>query len=341
MTIKSLNVEELSREMKRGKSIVIQEVKEKNARQWMFEGERLLTLREQQHQTAAFPDGATVFLVCEDDARCHQYAKKTAEKGFTVHYLAGGHLAWNQYYHAIVVGFDEQVKVWQIHRLAKGCLSYMIVSGEAMIVDPSYHIDYFLGLAHREQTDIKCVVDTQIHRDHVSGGARLAAKTSSPYYVPFHKELQADLQPLEEQTSLPLGTAQIDVIPLASSEKEDERSFGLLINGRFLLSGDVPLHEPAFQEAISANPHLKQTTDAAIVLPAHTHTLNTLNDHGIVGTTLGDVKDDQSPFHTQGSAISATMPRAVEQEIYQINLTQKDINLDKANELEMGIGRHA
>lgn len=336
MKIESLNVEELSREMKRNKSIVIQEIVSRHPRQWLFKGERLIRLREQHPGNPDFPEGSTIFLVCEDSNECQQYAEKIAAGGQTVRYLAGGHLAWNQYFHPVVIGFDEQVKVWQIHRLAQGFLSYMIASGErAMIVDPSYHIDYYLGLAHRERTDIKCVVDTQIHRDHVSGGARLAAKTGSPYYVPSHENLQADSRPLEKQSDLSLGAARIDVVHFEPLHANEKKSAGLLINNRFLLSGDAPLRGKSFQTNVDNNPNLQQTTDATMVLPSHVRHLSVVNDHGIVGTTLGALKNPGAALQTE-KVVSVSEPDATKQ-IYTINLTQEKINLDQANELELGI----
>lgn len=337
MKIKSLNVEELSREMKRGRTIVIQEVTDKNPHQWLFQGERLKELRMHNLQTASFPEGAEVFLVCEDREACEQYAADIADREWTVRYLAGGHLAWSQYYHPVVVGFHEQMKVWQIHRLARGCLSYMIdAGGEALIVDPCYHIDYYLGLAHREQTDIHCVVDLHIHRDHVSGGPRLAAKTNSPYYIPSHEQLKADSRPLEEKSSLLLKNAQIDIVAFPSINKHEEQSVGLWINEQFLLTGDQPLRDDQFRESLTDHPHLKRASDSVIVLPAHTQRLGRLNEHGLIATTLGQMRST-GPDETGEQPISTTHSTAPEAEIYEINLMQKEITLDRATELELGL----
>ena len=337
MHIKSLNVEELSREMKRNKLLVIQEVSEKKARQWLFQGERLTQLRNNP-QADLFPEGADIFLVCDDDGACQQYAAKVAERGFNVRYLAGGHLAWNQYYHPVLVGFDEQVKVWQIHRLANGYLSYMIAAGEkTLIVDPSYHIDYYLGFAHSKQTDIRCVVDTQVHRDHVSGGARLAAKTSSPYYIPSHDHLQAESEPLEQQHALSLGEAHIEVVVFSQDSDDATQKVGLLVNNQFLLTGDLPLRDSEFSRFITDHPTLKQASDATVVLPAHRRVRAVVNEHGIVATTLGELKKERRLNSATGRSITVQEQQVNEQEIYNINLTQKKIDLDKANELELGI----
>lgn len=335
MKIKSLNVEELSREMKRNKSIAIQELSETNPRLWVFRGERLIQLREQDPENAGLPENSDVYLVCEDNDMCQQHAEKLAANGRTVYYLAGGRLAWNQFFHTVIVGFDEQIKVWQIHRLAKGFLSYMIASGEqALIVDPSYHIDYYLGLAHREQTDIQCVVDTQIHRDHVSGGARLAAKTGSPYYVPSHKELKADSEPLEKQSDLSVGDARIEVIHFTPLSASDHTAIGLLINNRFLLSGGIPLRGQTFQTNVDNNQSLERSSRATMVLPSHARTLASVNEHGLVATTLGALTETG---RTRATPITVAKPPVTGEDIYTINLTQEKIDLAQANELELGI----
>lgn len=341
MKVKSLNVEELTREMERDKTIVIQEVLQSQAsraRQWVFRGERLTELREQEPEHAHFLRNADIFLVCEDDSTCQQYAQKIAEPGRNVRYLAGGHLAWNQFYHPVVVGFDEQVKVWQIHRLAKGYLSYMITSGEeALIVDPSYHIDYYLGLAHAQHADIQCVVDTQIHRDHVSGGARLAAKTGSPYYVVPHEKLHAEHQTLTENTDLSFGNVRIDVMTFTKVNGQAKKSLAFLINEKYLLSGNLPLQEKEAQINIRQHPSVQQTPDTVLILPSHAAHLGAINQHGIVGTTLGELGNISEGSSHNGQTISVTEPRAVQEKIFEINLTQKRITLDQANELEMGL----
>lgn len=340
MTIESLSVEELSREMKRNKMIAIQEVTHHRPRQWLFQGERLTQLREQFPANADFPDGAEIFLVCHDSDTCQQYAERIANKGWTVRYLAGGHLAWNQFYHPVVVGFDEQVKVWQIHRLSRGCLSYMVTSGdEAMIVDPSYHIDYYLGLAHAENVDISCVVDTTVHRDHVSGAARLAAKTGSPYYVPSDERFQGESRPLEEQSTLPLGGTPIDVIVLPNINSQMDLSVGLFYGDRFFLSGDQPIRHEAFRRSVEAHSRMREASEETIVLPAHTGDIALVNEHGIVGALLGELKKDALSFPKSGISIDVRKPEAMQDEIVKINLTQEKIDLGTANELEMGISR--
>ncbi|WP_054948695.1 MBL fold metallo-hydrolase [Numidum massiliense] len=354
MTIESLNVEEFVQQLTRPGELIVQEIGMPRARQWQFKSGRLVSVREQDPQEVEYPQGADVFFVCEDSESCRQYARGIADSGVRTYFLAGGHLAWSQYFYDVVVGFDEQIKVWQIHRLAKGCLSYMVAAGEqALVVDPAYHIDYYLGLAHREKTSIKAVVDTTVHRDHVSGGARLAAKTGSPYYVArsggtvvspestaaeseathdvdlkmSHADrpasIRGNIQSLTQQATLPLGLAHIEVIPFPT-----EHAAGLLVNEKFLLSGNEPLRPDMLQHEDK-----RDVRDTVIVLPAHTETFAYLNAHGMVATTLGDIRDKQN---MQRTPITVSEPKAAEHEIYEINLQQKKIDLAQATQLELG-----
>lgn len=336
MAIERLSVDELATGLKEGQFIVVQEVTRNKPRQWVFQGERLMRIEEQDAQGASFPKDAEIVLVGDDDV-CLGYARRLEK--YKVRYLAGGHLAWGQFYHAVDVGFDGQVKVWQIHRLAKGCLSYLAASGqEAVIIDPSYHIDYFLGLAHAQKTDIRSVIDTRIHRDHVSGGGRLADKTGSPYYVPAHENLDAKSHPLEEQDEIVLGEARMKVIPFDKTERDNVTSVGLLLNGRFLFSGDIDLAADKDVLFNATDREIReQEDDPVLVLPAHARRLGRINEHGIVATTLGELQKGSDAVGERGKAIATTRPEVSEENIFEINLMQQQISLDRANDLELGL----
>ena len=97
-------------------------------------------------------------------------------------------------------------------------------------------------------------LDTTLHRDHVSGAARLAAKTGSPYYVPSDERFQGESHPLEEQSTLPLGDTPIDVIVLPNINRQMDLSVGLFYGDRFFLSGDHPIRHEAFRRSVEAIP---------------------------------------------------------------------------------------
>jgi glyoxylase-like metal-dependent hydrolase (beta-lactamase superfamily II) len=60
-----------------------------------------------------------------------------------------------------------------------GCASYLIADeGIAAVVDPKWEIEEYLALAEEHGFEIRHVLETHNHADHVSGRGRLAAATS-------------------------------------------------------------------------------------------------------------------------------------------------------------------
>lgn len=332
MAVQYTSVEDLSRKLEGQRKIIIQEVTDHQQRQWVFEGERLRNLKEQHWQPEELGQTDEVIFVCDDLDRCQELASQVKGE-VQVGFLAGGYLAWGQFYHPVLVGMDGDLKVWQIHRLAKGCLSYLIASGqEAVVIDPCYHIDYYLGLAHSQKTDITCVIDTQVHTDHVSGGPRLAAETNSPYYLPSHDGLKADSLPLEKESTIEVNGARLKVIPI-SSQQAKERVL-LCLNEQYLFVGDTPFE--TVKETLSAQGLSEKLDRTALILPAHLRTWGKVDAHGIVAATWEQLADRKAS-QPAGQTVSLSQPQVKEEEILRINLAQREIDLDQANQLELGL----
>ena len=63
-----------------------------------------------------------------------------------------------------------------------GCASYLIGDqsvGLAAVVDPAYGIDQYLELARYFSVEIKHILETHTHADHVSGHGRLHDATGA------------------------------------------------------------------------------------------------------------------------------------------------------------------
>src|SRR4051794_40959518 len=66
-----------------------------------------------------------------------------------------------------------------------GCASYLLAdSGEAIVVDPRWDVDVYLGLAERARARIAHVVDTHDHAAHAPGRGRLARRTGARVHRP-------------------------------------------------------------------------------------------------------------------------------------------------------------
>jgi glyoxylase-like metal-dependent hydrolase (beta-lactamase superfamily II)/rhodanese-related sulfurtransferase len=66
-----------------------------------------------------------------------------------------------------------------------GCASYLIADqGHAAVIDPKWEIEDYLAAARQAGAQIRHVLETHTHADHVSGRRRLAAATGATVHVP-------------------------------------------------------------------------------------------------------------------------------------------------------------
>lgn len=128
---------------------------------------------------APFPLDRPVVTVCNAGRVSQTAAEMLAGRGFDARSLAGGMKAWSLAWNPADVPLsDASVRVIQVRRTGKGCLSYIVgSSGEAAVIDPSVSPDVYLELAHRQGWSIRYVLETHVHADHLSRARALAART--------------------------------------------------------------------------------------------------------------------------------------------------------------------
>ena len=131
-----------------------------------------------------------------------------------------------------------------------GCASYVIADGgQAAVVDPKWQIDDYLELAHEHDFEIRHVLETHNHADHLSGRGRLAAATGATLHVSAEAGAEYDHEPLEDGATLELGDARITALRTPGHRPEhlafvvEDRSRDeapwLLLTGDSLFVGDV------------------------------------------------------------------------------------------------------
>ncbi|MGZ6503109.1 MAG: MBL fold metallo-hydrolase, partial [Tumebacillaceae bacterium] len=251
----------------------------------------------------------------------------------------------------------------QFNRLAKGCLSYMILSqGEALIVDPGRHVEEYIRYAQTENVTIKHIMDSHLHADHISGGLELAVKTGATYYISSGEMQGADVvfEPLERHEQIQFGTVEVKVLPI-QTPGHTPGSTSFLINGQYLLSGDTifvgglgrpDLGGKAREWAQSLYDTVFQTiaglSDEVVVLPTHFADIREINEGGYVGATLGEIREsneimrtvDREQFTEQVAGnMGATPPNYGE--IVEINRGMRAVDQAAATELEVGPNRCA
>jgi len=125
------------------------------------------------------PKNKEIVTVCAHGNRSMMAANILGKLGYSVKSLSGGMAGWNKVYDVAEVPVPDQspFRIWQIRRISKGCMGYLISSVEektAIAIDPSLEIyESFLKVAEENGIQITRVIDTHQHADHVSGVIKL------------------------------------------------------------------------------------------------------------------------------------------------------------------------
>ena len=124
--------------------------------------------------------------VCNAGRVSQTAAEMLADRGFDARSLAGGMKAWSLAWNAADVPLsDPSVRVIQVRRTGKGCLSYVVGSaGEAAVIDPSVSPDVYVAIASTHGWSIRYVLETHVHADHLSRARELVRQTGATLLLP-------------------------------------------------------------------------------------------------------------------------------------------------------------
>jgi rhodanese-related sulfurtransferase len=191
------------------------------------------------------PADRPVVTICGGGVVSQIAADQLHEQGLEALSLTGGMKAWSLAWNSAEVSFDaaqdepfdaaqdeplsdSQVRVIQVRRTGKGCLSYLIGSeGVAAVIDPALDPEIYLGLAQQQGWTIRYVLDTHIHADHLSRARKLAEQAGASLCLPVQAHVAYPFQPLQDGQSLTIGAANL--VALSTP--------GHVVYGRYAFSG--------------------------------------------------------------------------------------------------------
>jgi rhodanese-related sulfurtransferase len=132
------------------------------------------------------PTDRPVVTVCGAGRTSEVAADLLTARGFETYSLVGGMKAWSTAWNVAEVPItDRSVEIVQIRRTGKGCLSYLVASGnDAAVIDPSVSATVYTQIADGHGWQIKHVIETHIHADHLSRARRLAEQTAAQLLLP-------------------------------------------------------------------------------------------------------------------------------------------------------------
>lgn len=370
--IKTISAEELHQRMEQGKPLFILDVRnEEDFNDWKITGENIEFLNipyynfleeEDEGIFTDIPTDREVIVVCAKGGASEFIVDTLQSKSFQASHLEGGMLSWSQLYYPVTVSEDKNVKVIQIHRPAKGCLSYMVISdGKSLIVDPSRHVDEYVKLAKREGATIEHIVDSHLHADHLTGGPELAKQTGAKYYIHSSEAPNVEYIALDQTDSIQVGKANIKVVPV-ETPGHTPGSVSFQIGDKFIMTGDTvfvgglgrpdlggkaaewaqTLYDTVFQT-------IAKMPDDILVLPSHYADIDEINEQGVVAEKLGVIRNnneimrtsDRQNFTETVAASANTVKPPNFEEIVGLNREGKPVDPEKATELEIGPNRCA
>ncbi|MFS1517517.1 MBL fold metallo-hydrolase [Bacillus sp. SCS-151] len=309
------------------------------------------------------PKDTEILVVCAKEGSSKMVAEMLSEEGLAASYLKGGMKSWSEYLYKTEVYRDKDMKVYQFIRVGKGCLSYMIVSGEAiLIVDPARFTNIYKEIADDEGATITHVVDSHLHADHISGGRQLAVETGAKYYVMKSEGAVFNHEPFEEHETIEFEKVTLEVIAI-KTPGHTPGSVSFFVNDKLLFSGDTifvsglgrpdlggKVREWAKDLYTTVYDKVAKIADDVIVLPAHYADFDDeVNQQGYIGEKLGTIREQNEVMLNQRedefvefvaqSASTETPPNF--EEIIAINRGVENATVEKQQELEIGPNRCA
>ena len=169
-------------------------------------------------------------------------AEALRARGLEASLLDGGMTAWGRFHRPVRLRRRVPgLKIVQVMRVARGCLSYVIGMGEtAVVVDPGVDAEGYIGVAENLGVEIRTVLETHLHADHLSGARPLARATGAELLVPEgllarNVTYGGEVSAIRDGDVVGLEDIELRAIALPGHTAE---MTGYLVAGSALLSGD-------------------------------------------------------------------------------------------------------
>jgi len=309
---------------------------------------------EEERHLDKFPKDKEIITVCAHGDSSKYSADLLVESGFNARGLEGGMDAWSTYYETHKVS-DEPL-VYQLYRVAKGCMSHVIISdGEAAVIDSMRHTENITKLIDEHKAKVVAVLDTHLQADHVSGGLAVAQKYDAPYYMNYIDASGAsfDFRRMVHKTEIKVGKS---VIKALHTPGHTPGSTSLLLDGKYLFTGDTVMETSIGRPDLGgmvdkwANflyytlfEKIDRMSEDITVLPTHAASIKEQDEDGVVRFSIGWAKKERSLFKVKDQKqfvdiIKSTLLPNPDRyaDIRKVNLGVLKADEKKLTELEIG-----
>ncbi len=317
----------------------------------------------QTHLQDELSQDVEVVTVCPRGVSSQDVTAALRRLDYEAETLDGGMEAWATYYDVQTVVADDRLRVYQVTRPARGCISHLVISdGQAAVVDPLRHVDTYIDVVRETHAEIAFVLDTHAHADHISGGPELAERLGVPYYLhPYDAIHPLDVRPAEidytfigDEQTLHVGELEIEMLHIPGHTLGN---MACLLDGTYLMSGDsvfinsIARPDLGGQGETWASMHYRSLKrllaldEATVVLPGHFSGPEEAGQDALFADKLGDiaarneglrkVREGESAFVDYILQSLPTFPESYV-EIKRVNAGLMEPDEGKARELETG-----
>jgi hydroxyacylglutathione hydrolase len=161
-----------------------------------------------------------------------------------------------------------------------GCASYLVGdedAGVAAVVDPRLDIEDYLALARYMGVEIRHVLETHNHADHVSGHGRLAAATGATIHIFRAAAPDYDHEPFDDAWELALGRVRVRALH-TPGHRPEHVAFALIdtargpepwavLTGDTLFVGDIARPDLAVEKEEGARGIFESLHERLLTLP--------------------------------------------------------------------------
>lgn len=373
-----INVTKLKEKLDRGEDIFILDVRtpeEHTAWKFSYDKYQKTTVIPIDRLTASqniasgqIPKEKEIVTVCAHGQRSQKAAKILSKMGYKVKNIKGGMAAWNQVYDAArlheskitstVTHGHEKVEVWQLRRVSKGCMVYVIAVGNAAtVIDSTCDLDNsVLRLAEDNGLKIVNVIDTHMHADHVSGLSTLVKRTGANAYISAEEgykpsvDLGIQVNRIKDNQKIPMGNDVSLMAIHTPGHTDGSMSFvlNLYTHGEeglkhsYIFTGDTifanavgrpDLHNKAKEFATKLydtyQSRILQYPENTVILPAHFDTDSIAVKHNEpIFETIGSIKRKIKPL---------SLPKKDFVEFMASSVTSRPANYEKITQINRGL----
>lgn len=305
------------------------------------------------------PAGEPVVVLCGKGNSSEYVAGLLKQHGVEAQHLEDGMEGWARIYESHVIG--QEPEIIQYQRPSSGCLAYMVVSnGEAAVIDPlRAFTDRYIDDARLRNAEIKHVLDTHVHADHISGLRELADKTGakaamSEKAIERGIKYSEKIETVSDGDKIELGDTQIETVftPGHTTGMTAFRVGGTVFTGDGLFTEsvarpDLEEGEEGAEDAArmlydSLHEEILPLPDETVVAPAHFSDSAETDRNGGYTAELGELKQSMDALSLGKDEfvayiVSDMPPRPANyREIIATNLGKQEKNDEEAFELELG-----